>query len=100
MTELKTDLESSAELQRDIYEHLRNDFFQDKIVTAKQLEKIFKNGIKEGSVIFVPRRDGTGILNVNAVVAGEKVSKNLEIEDEDQSAFLLGLQSSINTSKE
>ena len=103
MTENKTD----PDIQRRIFEEKRNEFyrkFKDElgidIVKNQQLEKIFSNGIKEGSVIFVPRKDGTGILNVNTVIDKKRVSKNIEVDDKDEAAFLLGLQGSLTASKE
>ncbi|KKS95925.1 MAG: hypothetical protein UV71_C0002G0035 [Microgenomates group bacterium GW2011_GWC1_43_13] len=99
------------DIERRIFETKRNwsyDEFKTKlgidIVREKQLENLFRNGMEEGSVIFVPvkKEDGVlnGILNINTVIAGEKLSKNILIDDEHDAAFLLGLQGSIDASKE
>ena len=107
MTEPKID----PDIERRIFETRRNwsyNEFQTKlginIVEDKQLEDMFRNGMEEGTVIFVPvkKEDGTlnGILNVNTVIAGQKISKNILIDKEGAAAYLFGLQGSIDASKE
>ena len=102
MPENKIDID----VERKIHEFQRMEFYRKfkknlgiDIVKDEQLEKIFANGMKDGSVIFVPRRDGTGILNIDEVIEGEKVAKNIEIDDKNEAAFLLGLQGSVDASK-
>ncbi len=100
-------LHKIIEFRRTEFGNRRSEFYRKlneeagiNIGNLETLEKIFANGIKEGSVIFVPRRDGTGILNIDKEIKGKQVAQNFVIENKDEAAYLLGLQDTINKSKE
>jgi hypothetical protein len=101
------DFKYGTQLQRDILENRRRNFVRDfkdqlgaDLVKDEQLSDIFSEGIKKGEVVFTPKKDGTGTLNVDTIIKGEKLTKQFEIEDKDEAAFLMGLQVSLRPSED
>ena len=102
MSESNSDLLNKSDKDRANFQEMRDQFYQNyrdrgiDLVQLNQYSDIFSEGIKEGSVRFEPKKDGTGTLFIDTVSAGEKETKELTIDNTDEAAFFLGLQDSLN----
>lgn len=108
MTEGNFELQNKINKDRATIQKIRNKFYLDykeggiDLVQLNRYSDMFDDGIKDGSVRFEPKKDGTGTLFINTVLEGEKETRELTItiDNKDEAAFFVGLQMSLNPPEE
>lgn len=106
MTEGNSELQNKINRDKAAFQKVRNQFYLGykergiDLVQLNQYSDMFSEGIKDGSVRFEPKKDGTGTLFIDTLLEGEKETRELTVDNKDEAAFFTGLQMSLNPPEE